>query len=131
MSVESTRATMERYFNSEHGDTSVLADDVVFTVMGTGQEAKGPEAVLNMLSYFYHGAFEATAEPVNMVMADGKAVGEWDFTGKHTGEFAGVPATGKVVHVPLCVSYDLENDLIKRARIYFEVPAFLAQVGAM
>ena len=131
MSVESTRAVMDRYFNAEHSDTSMLADDVVFTVMATGQEAQGPEAVMGMLDYFYHGAFDATAVPRNMVYADGKAVGEWDFAGKHTGEFAGVPATGKEVHVPLCVVYDLENDQIKQARIYFEVPAFLAQVGAI
>lgn len=131
MSVESTRAAMDRYFSAEHADTSMLADDVLFTVMATGQEARGHEAVLGLLNHFYHGAFEATAVPRNMLYADGKAAGEWDLAGKHTGEFAGVPATGKEVHVPLCVVYDLENDLIKQARIYFEVPAFLAQVGAM
>ncbi len=131
MSVESTRATMEAYFKSEHSDVSMMTDDVVFRVVATGQEAKGPQAVLGMLDYFYHGAFEATADLKNVIFADGQACGEWDFTGKHTGEFAGVPATGKEVHVPLCVVYDLEDDKIKAARIYFEVPAFLAQVGAM
>jgi hypothetical protein len=29
-----------------------------------------------------------------------------DFVGKHIGEFAGIPATGKDVRVPLCVVYD-------------------------
>jgi steroid delta-isomerase-like uncharacterized protein len=84
-----------------------------------------------MLDYFYHVAFEATASLKNMVIGDGKAITEWDFVGKHTGEFAGVPATGKQVNVPLCVAYDLENDRIKQGRIYFEIPAFLAQVGAI
>jgi hypothetical protein len=37
MSVESTQSTMLRYFNSEHGDVSMMAEDVVFTVMATGQ----------------------------------------------------------------------------------------------
>jgi predicted ester cyclase len=49
--------------------------------------------------------------------------------GKHIGEFAGIPATGKEFRVPLCVVYDLKDDLIKRARIYFEMPALLAQLG--
>jgi predicted ester cyclase len=54
---------------------------------------------------------------------------EGEFVGKHIGEFAGIPATGKDVRVPLCVVYDLENDQIKRGRIYFETPALLQQLG--
>ena len=131
MSVQSTRETMERYFASEHSDTSMMAEDVTFTVMATGQQVTGPDAILGMLSYFYHGAFEATAELKNLVVDDGKAVGEWDFVGTHTGEFVGVSATNKQVRVPLCVAYDLEHDLIKRGHIYFETPAFLHQVGAI
>jgi steroid delta-isomerase-like uncharacterized protein len=131
MSVDSTRATMMKYIESEHVDASTFAEDVVFTVMGTGPEAKGPEDVLQMLHYFYNVAFDATFDVKNMIFADGQAALEYDFTGRHIGEFAGVPATGKTVHVPLAVIYNLENDRIRHARIYFEVPAFLQQVGAM
>ena len=131
MSTETTRTTLDKYLSSQHSDASAMADDVVFTVMATGQEYRGQEAILGMLNYFYHGAFEATAELKNIVITDGRAITEWDFIGKHTGEFAGVPATEKDVRVPLCVAYDLENDRIKRGRIYFEIPAFLAQVGAL
>jgi steroid delta-isomerase-like uncharacterized protein len=120
---------MTRYFHAEHSDVSTMADDVVFTIMGTGQEHHGREAVLQMLGYFYQVAFEAKAEMNNLVIADQQAVGEWDFVGKHIGEFAGIPATGKMVRVPLCVVYDLENDLIVRGRVYFEMPALLEQLG--
>jgi predicted ester cyclase len=54
---------------------------------------------------------------------------EGDFVGKHIGEFAGIPATGKDVRVPICVVYDLENDQIKRGRVYFEMPALMQQLG--
>ncbi len=54
---------------------------------------------------------------------------EGDFVGKHIGEFAGIPATGKDVCVPLCVVYDLVNDQIKQGRVYFEMPALLQQLG--
>ena len=130
MSVESTRDAMMRYFESNHTDTSLLAEDVVFTVMATGEEYRGREAVRQVLNYFYHIAFDAVAEPRNLVFAAQQCVGEWNFVGTHIGEFAGVPATGKSVRVPLCVVYDLEHDRIQRARIYFEIPAFLQQVGA-
>src|SRR5690606_27809381 len=114
---------------SEHSDVSQMAEDVVFTVMSTGQEHHGREGVLGMLNYFYHIAFEATAEPSTTIFGESNATWEGDFIGKHIGEFAGSPATGKDVRVPLCVVYDLENDQIKRGRIYFEMPVLLQQLG--
>lgn len=129
MSVESTKAVIMRYISSNHSDLSMMAPDVVFTHMGTGDEHRGPQAVAAMLHYIYHVAFDAQAEGRNMVFADGQAVLEADFVGTHIGEFAGVPATGKPVRVPLCVVYDLENDMIKRGRVYFETPAFFKQVS--
>lgn len=76
MTVESTREAMTKYFNSGHTDVSMMADDVVFTVMSTGQEHRSPDGVLQMLNYFYHVAFDATAETKNTIFADGKAVVE-------------------------------------------------------
>ena len=129
MSVKRTNEIMRQYWDSEHSDVSMMADDVVFTVMASGQEAHGPEGVLGLLNYFYHVAFDATAENTAEIIEDGKAVWEGDFVGKHVGEFAGIPATGKQVRVPLCVVYDVKDDQIKRVRIYFEIPALLAQLG--
>jgi steroid delta-isomerase-like uncharacterized protein len=131
MSVESTREVVSRYVNSGHTDLSMMADDVVFTNMATGDEHHGVEGVKGMLQYIYHVAFDATAEAKNIIVGDGHAVFEADFVGKHIAEFAGVQPTNKQVRVPLCVVYDIENDRIKRGRIYFEVPSFLKQVGAV
>jgi steroid delta-isomerase-like uncharacterized protein len=129
MSIESTRSTMMRYFNSEHGDVSIMADDVVFTIMATGLEHRGREGVMNMLNFFYHIAFDAKSENKNVIIADQQAMVESDFVGKHIGEFVGIPATQKHVRVPLAVTYDLEHDKIKRGRVYFEMPALLEQLG--
>ncbi len=128
MSVEKTREVMTKYLYTEHSDVSTMADDVVFTIMATGEEHHGPEAVLQMLNYFYNVAFDADAETRSEIFGEGKAVFEGDFIGKHIGEFAGIPATNKDVRVPLCVVYDLENNKIKRARVYFEIPALLEQL---
>ena len=54
---------------------------------------------------------------------------EGTFVGRHTGDFMGIPPTGKDVRVPLCVTYDLRDGRIAAGRIYFEVPALLAQLG--
>jgi steroid delta-isomerase-like uncharacterized protein len=129
MSIESTRDTIMRYFKSEHGDISMMAKDVTFTIMATGQESIGPDAVLGMLNYLYHIAFDATFATSLTLFGENNAMVEGDFVGKHIGEFNGIPATGKNVRVPLCIVYDLTNDQIKRARVYFEMPALLQQLG--
>ena len=131
MSVERTRDVIERYTATEHGDVSLMSDDVVFRIMGTGDEYRTPQGVKGMLDWFYHAAFDARAEVRNLVVGEGVAVLEADFIGRHIGEFAGVPATGKDVRVPLAVIYDVRDDRIVEGRVYFETPAFLAQVGAL
>lgn len=129
MTIEGTRAAMERYLASEHSDVDMMTDDVVFTVMATGQEHHTPQGVLDMLNYFYRVAFDATAKTQVTLFGDDHAMFEGLFVGRHVGEFAGIPATGKEVSVPLCVVYDLEGDRIKRGRVYFEMPALFAQLG--
>ncbi len=128
MSTESTRQIITRYIDSNHSDTSMMSEDVVFKHMASGEEYHGIKGVQDMLNYTYHVAFDAHAETKNMVFSENQAVFEADFVGKHIGEFAGIPATNKDVRVPLCVIYDLENDKIKRARVYFELPAMMEQI---
>jgi len=59
MSIERTREAMTRYLDSEHTDLSMMADDVVFTNMATGEEHRGVDGVRRMLDYVYHTAFDA------------------------------------------------------------------------
>ena len=129
MSVETTQKIINKYLHSNHTDLSMMAADVEFTNMATGDKHSGPEAVSQMLHYIYHVAFDAHAETTNLIFTEKNAVFEANFVGKHIGEFAEIPATNKLVSVPLCVVYDVEDDKIKRARIYFEVPALLAQLN--
>jgi steroid delta-isomerase-like uncharacterized protein len=129
MSIETNRKIISKYLDSNHSDLSMMAEDVVFTNMASGEKHSGPEAVSQMLNFMYHVAFDAHAETNNLIVNETNAVFEADFVGKHIGEFAGIPATNKSVKVPLCVVYDIENDKIKRARIYFEGPALITQLN--
>jgi steroid delta-isomerase-like uncharacterized protein len=129
MSLESTKSIISKYIASNHSDLSMMADDVEFTDMTSGQKYTGPEAVSQMLNYIYHVAFDAHAETRSLVITETNAVFEAEFKGKHIGEFAGMPATNKSVNVPLCVVYDIENDKIKKGRIYFEIPVLMAQLN--
>ena len=84
---------------------------------------------MGMLTYFYHVAFDATATTRTMLFGEHNAMVEGDFVGKHIGEFAGIPATGKDVRVPLRVVYDLENDQIKRGRVTLRCRRYFLQLG--
>jgi steroid delta-isomerase-like uncharacterized protein len=129
MSGENTREVINKWIDSEHTDTSILADDVVFTSMNTAEEDRGPEGVSQSLNYIYHVAFDARFELRNLIVDGGIGAAEADFVGEHIGEFVGILPTHKYVRVPLCVVYEVEDEKIKRARIYFEMPAMLEQLG--
>ena len=58
MSVERATEVMTRLWDSGHSDTGVMAEDVVFTLMATGQEYRGREGVSRMFEYFYRDAFD-------------------------------------------------------------------------
>ena len=122
MSTSMSREVMDRLLEAEDWNGQALADDVIFTLHATGDTARGPGAVREMLEQLTHCAFDARTESRNMLLADGHGVWEGHLIGKQVGEFAGMPATGKDVCVPLCVVYDLEDGEIRRARMYLEMP---------
>lgn len=124
--IESTKATLEGYWQ-EH-DPKYVAEDAVFTMLPTGEEMRGRQSIDEHLKAFYHGSLTANAEVVSSIFSENKGLLEAVVVGKHTGDFAGISATGRDVRVPLAVSYDMENGLIKRARIYLMVNVLINQI---
>lgn len=125
--VPSATENIEAYFATH--DAKYLGDNPVFINMGTGEETKGREAVAATLHYMYHVAFDAKPEIRNKIITDKNAVLEFNFTGKHIGEFAGIAASNREVNVPCIVFYDLENGAIKTARIYMMLNVLIHQIS--
>ncbi len=121
------KENMEQYFKTH--DMKFVADDAVFINMSSGEQTKGKEAIGNMLHFMYHVAFDAHANVINTIITPDKALLEAEFKGKHIGEFAGIAATNKEINVPLAVSYDLENGLVKTARIYMLDAVMMKQLS--
>src|SRR5258708_358554 len=118
---------IEEYFKTH--DIAYVAEDAVFKDMTSGQETKGRKAVGEMLHYFYHIAFDARFDVKSTMMADKSATLEGTFAGKHIADFAGIAATGKQVSVPMCITYDLDNNgLIQKARIYMLTDVMMQQL---
>lgn len=128
MTSDVVHGNMTAYFQTH--DPKYVAPDAEFMDMTTGQVTKGRDEIGKMLHHIYHIAFDARAEVSGTVITDSNAVLEATFTGKHIGEFAGIPATGKSVRVPLCVVYELKDGMIARARVYMLVSVMLQQLQA-
>lgn len=124
--LSTTRENMEAYFKTH--DVQYVAENAVFINLATGERTEGREAIGQMLHHIYHVAFDAKAEVKNYIITEDKALMEANFKGNHIGEFAGIQPTHKQVNVPLCVTYDLEDGLIKEARIYMQVNVMFDQL---
>ena len=128
MSVERTRAVMMQYWEAH--DVSKLDENAVFTVMATGQQARGREAIGQSLSSFSQRVFEAEAELKDMLIAEDQACFEADLVGKQLSEFAGIVPAGKEVRVPFCVVYELADELITRGLCWLP-GASVQEIGSL
>jgi len=99
-------------------------DEVTWTTVGADQELQGRQPVRDFLIWMHTQAFDAHPKVKTLVVGDGQAALEADFVGTHTGEFLGIPATGKSVQVPYCVIYDLQGDKITALRAYIPMDLF-------
>src|SRR5512132_4377153 len=131
MTLEATSETMRSYLDAlvARGDfADYFTEDVTWTTVGSGQELQGRQPVRDFLVWMHTQAFDAHPKVKTLVVADGQAALEADLVGTHTGEFLGIPATGKSVQVPYCVVYDLHDDKIAALRAYIPMDLFTQQL---
>jgi steroid delta-isomerase-like uncharacterized protein len=108
-----------------------FAEDVRCTVMGEGLEVQGREAAAGLILSLHTQSFDARPELKRLIVGEDEAALEAVFIGTHTGEYQGIPATGKAVSVPYSVHYDLQDEKINALRIYMSMDALLRQIGTM
>jgi steroid delta-isomerase-like uncharacterized protein len=131
MSVDATSQTMRSYLDAllARGDfADHFTQDVTWTTVGSGQQLQGREPVRDFLTWMHTQAFHAHPKVKTLVVGDGQAALEADFVGTHTGEFLGMPATGKSVQAPYCVVYDLHDDKIAALRAYIPMELIAQQL---
>jgi steroid delta-isomerase-like uncharacterized protein len=128
-SRERTQEIMDAYWGEGLAEERI-AEDAVYVDMATGETTEGRDAVVGMLQRFYRESFDARPEMTGTIVGEGRAVLEAEVVGTHTGEYRGIPATGRPVRIPLCVVYDVEDDGIKRARIYLQDSGLGTELGA-
>ena len=71
-----------------------------------------------MIRYLHEQVFDGAPALKALVVDGDHAAIEADFVGRHTVDFAGIPASGREIRVPYSVHYNLENGRIKALRVY-------------
>lgn len=106
-------------------DTAYAENAVLHTV----PEVKGRS---NARAYYdnYVVGFSDRKFTVKEIFADGdKLVKYWQFKGKHTGPFFGIPATGKQVDVIGCTIVKMKDGKITEEQDFMDNLAFMQQLG--
>jgi predicted ester cyclase len=134
MSVEMTRETMAAYIKAlvaREPYAQFFAEGVTFTVMGSGDPPiKGRKEVAEFIQWLHTLAFDARPEIKEVFSVADRACLEAEFVGRHTGEFFGVPGSGREVRVPYTVVYDLRGAQITALRFYMPMNVLMEQIKA-
>lgn len=113
-----------------NGEVDLMAEGATFDDYTSPEPLRGNQVISQMIYDFYHVSFPgAEADIQNTVSGDKSVTLEFIFRGVHTGEWRGIPPTGKSVAIPMCVVYDLENSIIQRGRLYFDYASMRRQLG--
>ena len=128
-------AVLEEHFQSEvdHAWERCLAtfkDVPRYEIVATGQVHQGRDEVVA-----YHRA-QRTAFPdqrhenVRMHVAeDDTVIAEFDLLGTSTGEFLGLPPTGRSFRVAVIAVFSFDGDRITNERVYLDGASLLRQIG--
>jgi steroid delta-isomerase-like uncharacterized protein len=111
--------------------TAFFTPDAIYEeVVEGGIVAHGADEIRAYLADVVYTQFpDFQQELVSGFMAEGWAALEWIVTGTHTGDLLGFPATGMAFSVPGSAILQLEGELIRRDREYFDQLSLLSQLG--
>jgi predicted ester cyclase len=108
-------------------DTAYAPEIVLHTV----PEIKGIAKSKAYYAYFVTG-FSNRKFIVKEIFASGdKLTKYWQFKGTHTGDFMGIPATGKTIDVEGCTIARMVNGKIVEERDFMDNMDFMKQLGLL
>jgi steroid delta-isomerase-like uncharacterized protein len=136
VSVDDQKRTIERWAAewSTHDTSRLLplfTEDAVYEDVTMGVVNRGAAELKAFAEEFLSGFPDVTFE-LKSSSADGTGGGaEWILRGTHTGDMPGMPATGKRVEVRGASIFEFSGDRIRRCSDYWDMAAFLKQLGLM
>lgn len=123
-------------FNANDLESSVAPQaGGVYSEVGTGRRLSGKDEILEALRGWRAAMPDVRGTVTNAVASGNTVLLEITWEGTQTGPLAApggtIPASGKRQITPAAWVFDFEGDKIKESRQYFDMAAFLEQIGAM
>jgi steroid delta-isomerase-like uncharacterized protein len=106
-------------------DTAYAADIVLHTTPEIKGVAKAKAYYANFVTGFSNRQFIVK----DMFAQGDKVTKYWEFKGTHSGNFMGIPATGKTVDIEGCTIARMVNGKIVEERDFMDNMSFLKQLG--
>jgi steroid delta-isomerase-like uncharacterized protein len=96
-----------------------------------GEPSEGEAAVRELLQSLMDGFPDFHAEVDKLHHSDEAVFGEARITGTHNGTFAGIPATGKPIDVPMAAIFEFDGDRLLCEKVYWDIATILQQIGIL
>jgi steroid delta-isomerase-like uncharacterized protein len=119
---------------SSHDVEAILrlfTDDCIYEDVPTGAINSGKDALRGFAQYFFVVSPDFKIEMSTQFNTETRAAGEFTFSGTQRGDMPGMPATGKPFSIRGATVLELENGRIRRCTDYWDMAAFLRQLGFM
>ena len=134
--AEHVQANIKKYTNVwdeiiNHGKLDMF-NDSNFTkdvVMHANPDVVGIDNARAMYANYVNGFSNIKFTIVDVFGQGDKLVKHWDFKGKHTGTFFGIPATGKDVEVEGVTLVRMQDGKIAEEQDFFDNLSFMQQLG--
>ena len=110
---------------------SFFAEDCIYEDVALGALNRGKGEVRTFVQTTLTAIPDFKIEPKSVFATVDRLASEWIMTGTQTGDFPGLPATGKSFSVPVASIMEFQNGKIRRNTDYWNLASFLQQVGAM
>lgn len=106
-----------------------FTDASSFEDLGFAYKFEGLEQIRSFVELTYAGSPDFRIQPTKIIVGDGAAAAAWTMSGTHSGDYPGLPATGKRFRVRAASIINFDGDRIKTVVDYWNLFEFKRSVG--
>ena len=134
--IDKARNVVDAFNNSDwERYLAAVTADSVYNEVGTQRQIEGRDAILSALKGWKQAMPDVKGTVTGAFGSGNEVVLEVTWQGTHTGPLEGpggtIPASGKRQTTPAAWIFDFDGGQVKESRQYFDMVAFLQQIGAM
>lgn len=126
---------LEAAWNSRNGETIAEAytpDGVRIEYALPGARLEGREAIAEHVQNYVHAVPDCSLVIRGERKGDdGTVIVEWIFKGTHSGSLPGLPAQGAAVDLHGVSVCEMDGDLVRQERVYWDGATLLAGAGVL